>query len=459
MPGRQAAAGVAAAILVTALYAMSISSSPATAAEMCPPVTMDVLFPPITIPAVTTTTAPVVTTSTTTTAPTTTTTTEAPPETTTTVPATTSSTTPLETTSTTQAPPETTTTTIPPPPCDPFVYDLTWPLAAPGQIGSPFGADRDGGARKHQGVDIAAPKLTPVLAVANGVVSTVAQEVGTEDCCWTAIRHTDGWQAYYIHLNNDRHGTDDGLGIGVRTDLAVGTPVKAGDVIGWVGDSGNAEDTVEHLHFELRDPEGIPIDPRPSLDSARGAAVLLDPQPGWPYADYDGDPGEAMAAMMLSEGILLDCDGSRINFCPDKVASPDLAFAIARHLLGKEPPRIEGRYQPLTEKSAPGCERVDACVLLGLPETEIARLAMWVRTDALVASLRSSPPVEGVPVILLLSAEEAESLIRTIGAREACNPPLDDQRLLTRAETLIRLVSWARGTNPEPCLPPAQPTL
>lgn len=226
-----------------------------------------------------------------------------------------------------------------------------------------------------------------------------------------------------------------------------------------MGDSGNAEDTVDHLHFELREPEGIPIDPRPSLDSARGVAVLLDPQPYWPYADDDGDPGETVAATLLSEGILLACDGSRINFCPDEVASPDLAFAVARHLAGREPLRIEGRYQPQTEKSAPGCERLDACVVFGLPETEIARLAMWVRTDALVASLRPSPPGEGVPEIRLLSAERAESLIRIIGAREACNPPLDGRRLLTRAETLIRLVSWARGIDPEPCPPPAQPTL
>ena len=476
MSGRRAAAVVVIATLITVLYAVATPRSPADAAEMCPPITMDVLFPPTTmpppvtvppetttIPVETTTTAP--STTTTTTLPTTTTTVS---PTTTTLPVTTSTT--LEEVTTTTAVPETTTTTVPlPPPCDPFVYDMAWPLAASGHIGSPFGADRDGGARKHMGNDIAAPKLTPVLAVADGVVIKVAQEVGTADCCWAIIGHTDGWQSYYIHLNNDRHGTDDGLGLGVRVDLAEGSPVTRGEVIGWVGDSGNAEDTVDHLHFELRDPTGAAVDPRPSLDAARNAAVLLDPEPSWPYADDDGHSAEWLAAMLLSEGVLLDCDGSRVNFCPDAVAAPDFAVVIATHLAGKMPPPVEARRQPLPEalqsgdpssaEAVLGCEPLNECLQSGLPETELARIAVWIRLDALVATLLTSPPVEGAPVVFLPSAQEADARLRAIGAREACNPPLDDQRLLTRAETMVRLVSWIQGANPEPCPSAPQPTL
>jgi murein DD-endopeptidase MepM/ murein hydrolase activator NlpD len=472
MSGRRAVAVLTVAALIAALHAATSPTTQAEAIEMCPPVTMDVLFPPTTLPAPTTTTSTTIPVETTTTVPATTTTTI--PETTTTGAANSTTTVPApETTTTVPAPettttvPETTTTAPPPPPCDPFVYDMSWPLAGVGQIGSPFGADRDGGARKHQGNDIAAPKLTPVLAVADGVVIRLAQEVGTEECCWAIVEHDDGWQSYYIHLNNDRHGTDDGLGVGARTDLAVGSTVTRGEVIGWVGDSGNAEETIDHLHFELRDPEGLAVDPRASLEAARIAAILPDPEPTWPYLDDDGHPGEDVAAWLLSEGLLLGCDETYLRFCPDQVATVELAAVIAAHVAGKAPPPVEAQSQPLPDplrgadpgsvEAALGCEPVETCLQSGLTETEVARIAMWVRIDAMVATLLPASPAEGSPRVFLLSAEEAEARLRSIGALEACKPPLDGERLLTRAETAIRLVSWIGGADPEPC-PPAQPT-
>lgn len=475
MYGRRAAAVLAASTLITALYLVGPQQPPASAAEMCPPVTLDILFPPTTLPppttvppetsTTTTSTTPTTTTTTapatTTTAPATTTTTTTLPDqtSTTTVPSTTTTAAPTTTTTTnpvttTTLPPETTTTVPPPPPCDPFVYDLAWPLAGAGQIGSPFGADRDGGARKHLGNDISAPKLTPVVAVADGVVSHIAQERGTPNCCWAIVEHTDGWQSYYIHLNNDQFGTDDGLGVGVRTDLVVGTPVARGEVIGWVGDSGNAEETVDHLHFELRNPGGLAVDPRPSLLVAQQAATLADPQPTWPYIDDDGHPGEALAALLLTQGLLLDCDGSRVNICPDQLAAPEFAAVVAGHLAGKATPPLEAQYQPVVERSA--CPPMDTCLLHGMPETEIARLAMWIRIDALVSTLRPQQPQEGAPEVFLPTVDEAELRLHEIEARGACNPALDAARVLTRAETVQRLVSWVGGTNPEPCPPPPQ---
>jgi hypothetical protein len=379
--------------------------------------------------------------STTTTAPVTTTITD----TTTTAPVTTT------TTPVTVVPP---TTVLPPPPCVPFVYDMAWPLAGEGQIGSPFGADRDGGARKHEGNDVAAAKLTPVVAVADGVVSRVVQEQGTPNCCYAIIGHGDGWSSYYIHLNNDLFGTDDGLGVGVRTDLVAGTPVKRGEVIGWVGDSGNAEETIDHLHFELHNPDGLAVDPRPSLLAAQAATSFTQPQPAWPYADDDGRPGEEAAALLLTRGLLLGCDGSAISFCPDRLADSQFAALVADHFAGKATPRLEGHYQPVTGTAA--CTRVDHCLLHGLTEADLARLAVWIRIDALVTAVRPKMASEDVRDVLLPTTEEAEAKLRATGSLRHCDPPLDQVRVLTREEAIDRLVGWMSGQSPVACPPLGQ---
>jgi hypothetical protein len=332
---------------------------------------------------------------------------------------------------------------------------MSWPLAGAGQIGSPFGADRDGGARKHEGNDIAAAKLTPVVAIADGVVTRVVQEQGTPNCCYAIIGHADGWSSYYIHLNNDLFGTDDGLGVGVRTDLVEGTPVARGEVIGWVGDSGNAEETIDHLHFELHDPAGLAVDPRPSLLAAQAAAALANPQPAWPYVDDDGKAGEDEAALLLTQGLLLGCDGSALSFCPDDLVDPGFAARVAGHFAGKPTPVVEGRS--VLDPAIPACPPAEDCPLLqGLTEADLARLAIWTRIDALVSTLRPRMASEEVRDVLLPTAEEAEAKLRDTGAVRFCDPPLDQVRVLTRDEAVQRLVAWMSGRMPDPCPPKGQ---
>ncbi|MBS1195704.1 MAG: N-acetylmuramoyl-L-alanine amidase [Actinobacteria bacterium] len=123
-----------------------------------------------------------------------------------------------------------------------------------------FGACRAGCTRLHEGVDVLAPKMTEVYAVADGTVSWIGSR-----CCSVFIQHDDGWMSWYIHLNNDTPGTDDGLGWGIADGVVAGARVSAGQLIGWVGDSGNAEDTDPHLHFELHDAYGVIVDPYPAL--------------------------------------------------------------------------------------------------------------------------------------------------------------------------------------------------
>ena len=125
----------------------------------------------------------------------------------------------------------------------------------------------------HEGVDVFAVKMTPVVATANGVIASVNRandpaHRGPILCCSLAVRHDSGWESWYSHLNNDTAGTDDGQGWGIAPGIEVGTRVVAGQLIGWVGDSGNAETTSPHLHIELHDPRGIPVNPYSYLQAA-----------------------------------------------------------------------------------------------------------------------------------------------------------------------------------------------
>ncbi len=127
---------------------------------------------------------------------------------------------------------------------------IYFPVVGAHSFHNDWGAPRGDGSRKHIGIDIMAAKMAPVIAVADGVVAWVRDEKHGE-CCYLAIDHEGDFQTRYIHLNNDSPGTDDGGGVGIAPEIRPGARVRAGEVIGWVGDSGNAESTAPHLHFEV----------------------------------------------------------------------------------------------------------------------------------------------------------------------------------------------------------------
>ncbi len=115
-----------------------------------------------------------------------------------------------------------------------------------------WGVPRPGG-RRHKGTDLMAPRLTEVYAVADGVVDQIRYNGSAGRS--VRISHGAGWTSHYVHLNNDTPGTDDGDApwtMTVAPRIEEGREVKKGQVIGWVGDSGNAENTAPHTHFELR---------------------------------------------------------------------------------------------------------------------------------------------------------------------------------------------------------------
>jgi murein DD-endopeptidase MepM/ murein hydrolase activator NlpD len=129
-----------------------------------------------------------------------------------------------------------------------------------------WGYERPDG-RVHMGNDLVGEKGDPVVSVLGGVV--LRMRSGPNSGYYVVIQHDNGWTSWYLHLNNDRR-RDDGRGGAVTAfapGLAVGQRVDAGQLIGFVGDSGNAEGTAPHTHFELHI-DGRTVDPYPYLLAA-----------------------------------------------------------------------------------------------------------------------------------------------------------------------------------------------
>ncbi|MGI9597395.1 MAG: DUF4214 domain-containing protein [Acidimicrobiales bacterium] len=165
-------------------------------------------------------------------------------------------------------------------------YSITLPIA-PGHTdrvrwSDTWGAPRSGG-RSHIGVDMLGPKMVPLVAANDSVVTWGR----FDNSRGTIVRLRDeaGWEYQYIHINNDTPGTDDGEATCLQalseklcnaidgTRIRSGTAVEAGEFIGYLGDSGNAEWTAPHLHFEVYAPDGAgdvtPVNPTPYVDAAR----------------------------------------------------------------------------------------------------------------------------------------------------------------------------------------------
>jgi len=130
-----------------------------------------------------------------------------------------------------------------------------------------WGARRSGG-RGHRGTDIMSPRGIPIVAVADGVVTSMGKS--RLSGYFLRIQHDSDWMTVMMHLNNDTFGTDDGEGgtwSAFHPTLRVGAYVNAGQIVGYVGDSGNAEGTRPHTHFELRI-DGKKVNPYPYLADA-----------------------------------------------------------------------------------------------------------------------------------------------------------------------------------------------
>ncbi len=336
-------------------------------------------------------------------------------------------------------------------------YRMVFPIAGPRTVLSVFGAERDGGERTHKGVDLAAPKLTPVVAVKDGTVVRL-NRAGVS----VVVKHDDGWSSWYVHLNDDTFGTDDGLGVGILPGLEVGSRVSAGQVIGWIGDSGNAERTPPHLHFELRTPWGEAIDPLRSLRASWWVDEEVPSSFAGAFWDDDETPIAPLADLMVSMGLLTGCDPLGLQLCPDQELTGEDLEGLLREALDLDVD--PGSYLPYdwdpvesairftrfsSLEQALGCNRWVYC-----PDQPLSR-------GELAAVVAGALELEPVPSALYYSDLNGHFAAGAVNAlvqaevlhvcRSAAPGPFDPEGIVTRAEA-IELLARALGLiSPAPC--------
>jgi murein DD-endopeptidase MepM/ murein hydrolase activator NlpD len=149
---------------------------------------------------------------------------------------------------------------------------FVFPVYGPHNFTDTFGAARaDTGF--HEGNDIFASAGTPVVAVCDGSLNRVGTLPISGNRLWDKCKTGDSF--FYAHLSAYASDTHDGL------------QVKAGQVIGFVGSTGDAEQTPPHLHFEVHPGDGAAVDPYRILraweshpDGLAAAWVRQNGQPG-----------------------------------------------------------------------------------------------------------------------------------------------------------------------------------
>lgn len=147
---------------------------------------------------------------------------------------------------------------------------LIFPMVGATSFTNDFGAPRPQGS--HLGNDLIGPWRSPVVAVESGTVTlwTSSWRAG----CMLWLDGDSGTRYAYIHLNNDLTDANDNLGgcvpgIAYAPTLSDGQRVEAGELLGFNGDSGDADGGVEHVHFELQLRRGVSVSPYKWLKRAK----------------------------------------------------------------------------------------------------------------------------------------------------------------------------------------------
>jgi hypothetical protein len=146
---------------------------------------------------------------------------------------------------------------------------IIFPVLGKFRYSNSFGDPRGQGA--HEGIDIMAPRRALTVAAEAGRVKfhTSSARAG----CMLYLHGDSGTTYLYVHLNNDLGQTNDNrgrcvAGIAFAPGLKDGARVAAGEPVGFVGDSGDADGVEPHLHFELHPGGGGAVNPFTHLNRA-----------------------------------------------------------------------------------------------------------------------------------------------------------------------------------------------
>ncbi|HEV7247951.1 MAG TPA: M23 family metallopeptidase [Shinella sp.] len=211
------------------------------------------------------------------------------------------------------------------------------PFGAQGdRITSGFGlraapqTSRGKGSRNHAGIDMSlepGQSGYPAEAAGAGVISDISYTPGGFGNK-VSIRHPDGYTSTYGHLGS------------IAGNLNIGDEVAAGTPVGTVGSTGNSSGP--HLHFQMEDEDGNPVDPRsmfsvdpePSVPTPQFAERALAEQPGQMVSDIAnsaispslGDPNEALEASFNMDRFAGPTQEQIANSDPSRLGDPNVAL-------------------------------------------------------------------------------------------------------------------------------------
>ncbi|WP_375419403.1 M23 family metallopeptidase [uncultured Hymenobacter sp.] len=266
-------------------------------------------------------------------------------------------------------------------------------------IGSFWGAERDQGARRHEGVDIFAPRGTPVIAATAGTITRVAETSIGGRVVWLSAADLPH-HLYYAHLD--------------RQLVQAGQQVRLGDTLGLVGNTGNARTTTPHLHFGVYGRGGAQ-DPLPFL--ARTEPAL--PLPAGPDRRAEwvrlrrAAPLQALAtALPPPPGRSVNTRGARSQVA----LRTSLAKSAAAALL---PPRtpllVLGRNGAFLRVENPSGQRGYVALAAVEPAAALRRLALPAATELLARPGAASTATAALPArtaVAVLGESQGFALLR-----------------------------------------------
>jgi hypothetical protein len=214
---------------------------------------------------------------------------------------------------------------------------MIFPVLGRSRYMSDFGAPRHQG--PHQGIDIMAPRKALALAAEPGRVKF--QITSAAAGCMLYLNGDSGTTYVYIHLNNDLGMTNDkrgrcAPGIAFAPGLKSGTRVAAGEPVGFVGDSGDADGISPHLHFEMHPNDGAAANPFTSLNRA-WRLLFAAPRKGetslWLKGDVLAQQSEALKVNVRSLGVRTT--GLKLNGISRPVSLGVSPFTVIQTAIGQ----------------------------------------------------------------------------------------------------------------------------